>query len=218
MPAPKRARACDACHAIKIKCELGSGVAGEPPCERCTRLGKTCIVTPPIRQKDRVAELEAKVEALTRLLAAQEIQVPETPASSISKGAEGSDSSPPARASVETSKKRRLEGSESNGGKDSSDVVELNSSSDEIKLELDVVVPRAVQVRILDRYRKELQPRMSLSSLATKGDYDYLRSKYPILFQTIVYCASSGFVSTEVQEDISKVVIDLLTQNIESKK
>ena len=69
----KRARACDACHSIKIRCDLGSA-GGQPPCGRCVRLEKECTITPTKRQKDRVAELEAQVEALTRQLASQGIQ------------------------------------------------------------------------------------------------------------------------------------------------
>lgn len=76
MPTPQRGRVCDACHSIKLKCELGSACGGDPPCQRCLRLRKTCLVSPPIRQKDRIAELEAKLEEVTKLLRLQEIQEP----------------------------------------------------------------------------------------------------------------------------------------------
>merc|ERR1711939_959058 len=74
MTAPRRGRACDACHSIKIKCELGASPSSVPPCERCLRLGKTCSVSAPIRKKDRIAELEAQLEEMTRLLRKQELQ------------------------------------------------------------------------------------------------------------------------------------------------
>ncbi|KAK6413296.1 hypothetical protein LTR95_017879, partial [Oleoguttula sp. CCFEE 5521] len=72
MSGQARGRACQACRSIKIKCELGTH-GGPPPCERCTRLGKDCTVDAPRRQKDRVAELEAKVETLTKMLASQQM-------------------------------------------------------------------------------------------------------------------------------------------------
>lgn len=217
MPAAKRARACDTCHSIKIKCELGSS-GGDPPCERCTRLGKKCIISPPIRQKDRVAELEAKIEALTRLLEAQDIQVPSpsvnagTPASSRGGVSESIPATPLSSFTAETSKKRRLEGSSQNFNRASNGIGD-SLASDGRSLELDAVIPSTVQMQVLDRYRKEIQPRLSLASLMEKGDYEYLRSTYPILLQAVIYAASLGFVSMDVQEDISKVVKSTYTSS-----
>ena len=73
MASTKRPRACDICHSLKIKCELGS-TGGPGPCDRCMRLGKDCTITPPKSQKDRVAELEAQVAALTKLLEGQKLE------------------------------------------------------------------------------------------------------------------------------------------------
>ena len=113
MPPAKRARACDACHSIKIKCALGS-TGEDPPCERCVRLGKECVVSPPIRQKDRVAELEAKIEALTKMLDAQNIRV-NTPETLQSGSAEELTETPPKTPPLENSKKRKIDAPSING-------------------------------------------------------------------------------------------------------
>ena len=106
MPSQPRRRACQNCHSIKIKCELGT-TGGDPPCERCTRLGKDCAIFIPKRQKDRVVELEAQVEALTKLLEAQGIQQPDSD-SSLSPPSM-TDITPAAGQNDYAQKKRKLE-------------------------------------------------------------------------------------------------------------
>ncbi|KAI9885943.1 MAG: hypothetical protein M1823_002269 [Watsoniomyces obsoletus] len=71
---PKRARACEACRGLKVRCESDfNNMNG--PCKRCAKAGRECVVTAPTRKRQkktdsRVAELEKKIDALTATLSA----------------------------------------------------------------------------------------------------------------------------------------------------
>ncbi|KAL9942665.1 hypothetical protein ACHAQF_006222 [Verticillium nonalfalfae] len=58
----QRSRACELCQKLKAKCEASS--TGK--CDRCKRAGVECVPAAPRFQRDRIAELEAQVEELTR--------------------------------------------------------------------------------------------------------------------------------------------------------
>ena len=141
MATSKRLRACDACHSIKIKCLLGSEER-DPPCPRCVRLGKECIITPPKRQKDRVAELEAQVEALSRQLALQkirtEVDIPVEQPGKIS----------------ESKKKRRLDRSVS------------ETEFTDCTFDIDHIVAPSTQKDVFHKYVTEMIPKFSLVPLA----------------------------------------------------
>ncbi|KAH7140259.1 hypothetical protein B0J13DRAFT_62770 [Dactylonectria estremocensis] len=62
----KRSRACEACHALKIKCEASPTNPGV--CERCTRSGLVCVPAARRWQKDRIVELEEQVRSLQEKL------------------------------------------------------------------------------------------------------------------------------------------------------
>ncbi len=206
---PKRGRACDACHSIKIKCELGS-IGGEPPCERCIRLGKECAISPPVRQKDRVKELEAKLEALTKLLESQNIQtLPEDENEGFSRGHSSSRSvsAPEIAVSEKSSKKRRLESVSRN--EETTNCIAGYSLTHESR-EIDRLIPQYLQVQCFDKYRIEMEPLFPISSLALTKEYDTLRQQYPTLFQAIVYAASQGELSPEVQIEVTKTVFSLI--------
>lgn len=71
---PKKARACEACRGLKVRCEP---VSDDPDgaCKRCAKAGRNCIITQPTRKRQkktdsRVAELEKKIDALTATLSA----------------------------------------------------------------------------------------------------------------------------------------------------
>ena len=71
--AQKRPRSCEACRALKVKCERGSS-AGDP-CKRCAKADRRCIFTEPSHKRkkktdSKVAELEKKIDALTASLVA----------------------------------------------------------------------------------------------------------------------------------------------------
>lgn len=62
----KRTRACEACHRLKIRCDVNTTYGGA--CERCNRNGLECIPSAPRLQRDRINELEAQVQELKSAL------------------------------------------------------------------------------------------------------------------------------------------------------
>lgn len=209
MAEKKRPRACDTCHSIKIKCELGS-TGGDPPCARCQRLGKECIVSTPKRQKDRVAELEAQVEALTKLLQSQNIQpelspvessdpTPQALSQTTSRSRSGTATAP-----YTSQKKRRLDENFTPSPSDNEAPVDGSTF-----VELDTVLSRHVQEELLVRYLRDLVPYFPIVPIAGDQSYEALRKERPLLLQAAVYCASFGALPLEQQEDVGKVVMDL---------
>ncbi|KAI6779339.1 cercosporin resistance [Emericellopsis cladophorae] len=73
----KRFRACEACHALKIKCDPSLAEPG--CCERCVRTSTTCVPAARRWQRDRIQELEAQVAQL-------QLALDETRAASVSAG------------------------------------------------------------------------------------------------------------------------------------
>ena len=62
----KRARACEECHRLKIKCDVSTSLEGT--CERCSRNNLECIPAAPRLQRDRIQELEAQIQELQTAL------------------------------------------------------------------------------------------------------------------------------------------------------
>ncbi|VTT61203.1 unnamed protein product [Fusarium fujikuroi] len=58
----KRSRACEACQALKVKCEPSPEESSI--CERCSRYNLTCVPAARKWQRDRIAELEDQVRNL----------------------------------------------------------------------------------------------------------------------------------------------------------
>ncbi|KAG6041736.1 hypothetical protein E4U17_001652, partial [Claviceps sp. LM77 group G4] len=76
----KKMRACEACRALKVRCEPDPGPDpmddDNAPCKRCKKAGRKCVVTVPTRKRQkktdsRVSELERKIDALTASLQAR---------------------------------------------------------------------------------------------------------------------------------------------------
>ena len=199
----KRPRACNACHAIKIKCELGSAGGSGPPCERCVRLEKECIITPPKRQKDRVAELEAQVQSLTKLLKSQEIKASTGAAATLP------DASRPIEP-VETTvsqpiaqKKRKLDDEFYSG------IFVDTTSRDVQRIGADTCVSQETQRHLLNLYLNEIVPAFPLCPITGDLEYESMRRSRPLLLQAIIYSAGIGIVSTDIQDDLGKIVTDL---------
>jgi hypothetical protein len=197
MSETKRARACDNCHSIKIKCELGS-VGGDGPCNRCVRLGKDCKVTPPKRQKDRVAELEAQVEALTKLLETQKLPIPSPESEQTTQDRPGPH--PEAlgvTSSTSVSKKKR---------KLTEDVEtrELTPSS----YALDSLLSRSQQSELLERYLNDFQSIVPLVPVDGDVTYNGMRKHRPLLLQALIYVSCQGVLNHDLQEGISKIALD----------
>ncbi|KFA66283.1 hypothetical protein S40285_01892 [Stachybotrys chlorohalonatus IBT 40285] len=71
----KKARACEACRGLKVRCDPGPD-GDDGPCKRCHKAGRDCVVTLPTRKRQkktdsRVAELEKKIDLLTASLQAR---------------------------------------------------------------------------------------------------------------------------------------------------
>jgi hypothetical protein len=202
----KRNRACDACHSIKIKCELGA-IGGEPPCQRCFRLGKNCVVSVPMSQKSRIAELEAKLEAVTKLLAAQTMNGGQSSLESAVSNINAPNPEPFAL----KSKKRRLDFLVSD------EMVENEEEIPSIEgngLEIDRVVSHELQIQCLIRYHTELD---TVFPIPVLKNYDVLREKYPQTLQAVVFAACVGIVSWQQQDDITDIVLTLLTSMAKMK-
>ncbi|KAF2758756.1 hypothetical protein EJ05DRAFT_363421 [Pseudovirgaria hyperparasitica] len=204
----KRSRACDACHTIKIKCNLGSD-GGDPPCTRCVRLGKDCIITPPKRQKDRVAELEAQVASLTRLLEVQNIQA-NSPVSSVP--ASTFSATPSTTNGEAMSKKRRLDDATPRESSEETEDPGGNGLPG-----LDKILKNADQRFIFDKYVQGMMPNFSPVPLIGDVNYDLFRKDRPLLLQAIIYSACHGVLPVDQQEDISKHVTDLLARRATDK-
>lgn len=75
IPLDKKARACESCRGLKVRCEPDPSNPNpdDGPCRRCAKAGRACVVTQPTRKRQkktdsRVAELEKKIDALTASL------------------------------------------------------------------------------------------------------------------------------------------------------
>jgi hypothetical protein len=198
----KRPRACDNCHSIKIKCELGT-TGGSGPCSRCRRLEKECIITPPKRQKDRVAELEAQVKALTKLLEAHKLKAANDAAGTSPDHAGTNGYADHLNGDPNSQKKRKfshdIEG----------DVVLEHDPKDPESIEVDAFVSRDAQQRLLNKYLNELLPKFPLCPITGDCEYEAMRKSRPLLLQAIVYAASPGLVSTNAQEELGKIIMSL---------
>lgn len=217
MPVQSRGRACQNCQSIKIKCELGAH-GGEPPCERCTRLNKTCTLAAPKRQKDRVAELEAKVAALTKLLGSQGLQDASDEARSLS----NSRSQSPVQSSFQTAassqKKRKLETFPSSGEQRASAIFTSSqfdgdtNKSDGLTADwLDRLVSIELQQQLLDKYILLYQSTLPVVPLNQSTEAKVLRESMPYTLHTIVYIASAGTLSWDLQDKVNLALIEELT-------
>lgn len=212
MTTPRRGRACDACHSIKIKCELGASSTSSPPCERCLRLGKTCSVSAPVRKKDRIAELEAQLEEMTRLLRLRENSdggmgpegrigetTPRTPVSMDARTRTPELGVRGGRWGGRGNKKRRL------SGDDGRDVT--NGRDVEAVLEIDHVVSKEMQRSLVDKYQNEMEP---VFPFAVRHGYDVLRDRHPLLLQAVVFAACPGVLPIEAQDEVATIVMKLV--------
>ena len=146
-----------------------------------------------------MAELEAKVASLTKLLEAQGLQdstspedadTADTPATSTGSGLDKG-----------AGKKRKLEAT----SRAEPDIDE------EPRHLLDHLVTTEQQQKVVDNYVQELVPRLPI--VPVRGDYSVkaLRSKSPTLFGAIIYAGSQGVLDLDTQEEIAKVFLDELT-------
>lgn len=155
-----------------------------------------------------MAELEAQVEALTRLLQAQGIQDPsvnsplelEAPSSTTSVTAQN--------------KRRRVDDSSSSSGPSNSPSVASPTSSHVHELNvtaLDQLVSYAVQKQLLDRYLEKQLLVFPLVPISGDCSLTSLRAERLVLLYAVFYAAGPGILPLETQESISKILLDHLT-------
>lgn len=216
MTTQKRGRACVACASIKIKCQLGSDTSSQPPCERCVRLNKECILSAPKRQKDRVAELEAQVAALTKLLQKQGIQDPTVAATQYDEDSIATSPQQPAvtgETNGNARKRRLLDDLPASNSVEyiSSTPVSSRDGDNSDIARLDRIVSLELQGCILERYLTEIVPVFPLVPIRGDQSLDALRAERPILLQAIIYAASPGVLSLDTQEDVARVFLNRLS-------
>lgn len=205
-----------ACASIKIKCQLGSDTSLEPPCERCVRLNKECVLSAPKRQKDRVAELEAQVAALTRLLQEQGI---EDPTGAALRSGEGSIATSPPSAPLtgesngNARKRRLLDDSPGSSSLEYVSATSVSSKDGEQKTlwKLDQIVPLELQERILERYMTDIVPVFPVVPVPGNPTLNAMRAERPILLQAIIYAASPGILSLDMQEDVARMFLNFIS-------
>lgn len=199
-----------ACASIKIKCQLGSDTTLEPPCDRCLRLGKECVLSAPKRQKDRVAELEAQVAALTRLLQQQGIDDPGAAAMEYSQ-----DGTATATGEIDGNarKRRLLDDSPAGSSLEYVSGTPMSSKDGENQelSKLDRIVPLDLQARVLEQYLTQIVPAFPLVPIAGDQTLEALRAERPILLQAIIYAASPGVLSLDMQDDVSRMFLNRLS-------
>lgn len=215
MPPQPRRRACQNCHSIKIKCELGT-TGGDPPCERCTRLGKDCAIFIPKRQKDRVAELEAQVAALTKLLEAQGISQPDS---------ESSQDTPPSITDVSpgslqneayAQKKRKLDDAALVPGFEqypsASQIVRAAAMAQgEAMLagsKAAQLLSQEQQDRVFEFYVNTICPMFPAVPLPRGSSANELKLMKPMVYDAAIFAAGSCMISVEVQDEIMLALLD----------
>ncbi|EME49348.1 hypothetical protein DOTSEDRAFT_68208 [Dothistroma septosporum NZE10] len=211
MASQKRGRACVACASIKIKCALGSDTSLQPPCERCLRLNKDCVLSTPRRQKDRVAELEAQVAALTRLLQAQGLQEP-----GVSEDGISTVTASPASQGGNVTKKRRFVCS-SASSRASPIPPSDNQRKDEATwdpFKIDQTLSLEEQRLVLQRYLTEVVPIFPLVPLPGESSLELLKVQRRTLLQAVMYAGSTGILPIDKQEVIGKELFNHLSTSI----
>lgn len=155
----------------------------------------------PVRQKDRIAELEAKLEAMTKLLQMQKIEE-----SSIGGDESSAEIYPEKITGARSSKKRRLRAAST---KDAFEETDRNAAGpSRIDWELDDVIPREVQIQIFQTYCSQIEP---VFPFPIAKDYETLREKHPLLLHAITFAASRGILSSDTQDKLSGIITKLLS-------
>jgi hypothetical protein len=181
------------------------------------RLNKECILSAPKRQKDRVAELEAQVAALTRLLQAQGIQDPAITRSASGDSSTADDAPPSVEPVSAGTKKRRLAseaitpastlvGSPSPIDPEASDVSRV-----------DRIISYDVQERLLERYRTQIMPNFPLCPIDFDCSLASLRCDRPLLLQAILYAASPGALALTKQEELARILLERVANDANSE-
>ncbi|KAH7014255.1 uncharacterized protein B0I36DRAFT_278131 [Microdochium trichocladiopsis] len=192
----KRTRACEECHRLKIKCDVGNPFAlnddastdsindngsSKRACERCIRNNIQCVPTAPRLQRDRISELNAQVEQLKSELLLLRGQ------------------------------NRNSSASSSNSARSADFYHGRNVLSF-----LDARIPHALQQDLLRFFVLEVAPQWPIILLPT-DDLDHARREYPILLLSILtytVTRSGQSTSQEVHDDLIHEVMHVVGDDI----
>jgi hypothetical protein len=226
---PKKARACEACRGLKVRCEP---VPEDPEgaCKRCAKARRNCIITQPTRKRqkktdNRVTELEKKIEALTATLSATKAgqaapplsAAPPEPAAAYygtpATGPPGSwdlpnpashSQPPPARAG-----QKRKHG-------DPADVHAHEPATLPTEHRPDLVARGIITLdgadQLLHRYNYQMAPHLPGIVFPPRLTADELRRTRPILFLAIMAAASSGL--PEIQRAAFRELMQTLAERV----
>lgn len=194
---PKRARACENCRSMKIRCVP---VDGQEACRNCSKTNKSCVMPGPIKKRQktahRVAELEKKINTLTEALMNknQTVLTPSTDSPSTNRVTESISGMTPADGATENDNRysRMLfQKAYQNAEQDFSD---LKYQSDNRGNYVDVVDAGLIDMPtasdIFHYWRFYMRPYFPAVVLPSRVGPEEVRKSRPMLFLAVLAMAS----------------------------
>ncbi|KAL1890296.1 hypothetical protein Sste5346_008298 [Sporothrix stenoceras] len=204
MAALSVSRACKGCSQLKVRCQPGPSDSSS--CERCLQAGRTCVPADKRRRpRDRIAELEAQVAALSRALQKQQLgDRGDRTSPSTTDTASNSTSSPSATQPPPTVRNAYSFSS-------------TRPTGETAIAFLDARVPRAAQQQAVDLYVKRLWPLIPCFSLIGT-DLDTMRRDKSVLFFSIVtFTAPFSLVPSAVRSELLRESMCMFAVELISK-
>ncbi|KAF2862602.1 hypothetical protein K470DRAFT_255890 [Piedraia hortae CBS 480.64] len=206
----KRQRACEACRALKVRCDRGSD---DSPCKRCEKARRECVITQPSRKRQkksdrRVAELETKVDALTAALQHPSAQhrrpttsQPATPESATMSHKSSGRGDPPRAERGWTPPPKVPERPR-------------DSTMDGFARRIAAIVSPETSAAMFQRYVTILAPHLPaiIFPAGTRGEQVF-RQK-PVLYTCILSAASYGVLHPEVSEKLAQEAIGVIAERV----
>jgi len=84
---------------------------------------------------------------------------------------------------------------------------ESSSQQHHIKLAIDPLVSRPLQMQLFSRYRNEME---EVFPFPVANTFEILHEHHPILLQAVIFAASPGIVSLGVQDELTSAIMKLL--------
>ncbi|KAI9724249.1 MAG: hypothetical protein M1828_003673 [Chrysothrix sp. TS-e1954] len=227
---PKRARACEACRGLKVRCDQNPN-RPDIPCQRCAKAKRRCVITAPSRKRQkktdsRVAELEKKIDALTASLQAQDKEVPDIHSDDSSQS--GDEPSPNAGSSMKARRRRRrhLYSQESPPIQDTSTLRRPTAylgrgDSDYgqtipalVDESISEVIDQRTASAIFDRYRQDMAIHLPTVVFSDEITAEEVRKETPILFLSILVAASVGMTGLKMQQELAQILLGALADRV----
>ncbi|KAH6708591.1 hypothetical protein VD0002_g6184 [Verticillium dahliae] len=186
----QRARACDSCRGLKVRC-IGNNSHG--PCLRCRKATRVCVTTVPpagsrkVRKKtvSRVTELEKKIDLLTASLRAGRGEAAADSLDNSSAGGGGESNTPPAGGAA---------------GMPAGDIVDRG------------IISSQKADALLSRYNTQLVPHMPAVIFPPDLTATELRETRPTLFLAVATAASTD--TPELQRLLSRELTRVFAEKI----